>query len=1027
MKALKVLFSLVSVSLALPAVSAVVVQTDHPTRDLVIAEAVLAPPANSDSDAADAIQRELDAIGKKGGGTLFLKTGTYTLAKPLVLPLGVTLRGDYSAERPTSGTVLRIVGGRGDAEGPAAISLHPGAGLMGLVFWYPDQKLLDPAPYPWTVRTTLRPPVFPDNQTVADCTFVNSWRGLAIGPEGNELHTFRNLRICALETGFAIDSTTDIGRVSEVTVSPSVWAASGFPGAPDAQTLASWLRGHHTVGADYGRSDWEFIWRLRVDGYATGIRFRKGQRGLTNAVMADSDVTNCTVALDADALNGVGLAVYDSRLTGLEETVRFGEPFHSIVQFHSCRLGGKPFKTGTCATIVPGDGQPVRPEPLVMPNLKSFAFLDVTTFGASAGLEDNAPAFQKALDAAARAGGGTVYVPAGFYKFRANIRVPGGVELRGCSDVPHHTCSGGSVLMPYHGAGDENGAPFISLESGSGLRGLTMWYPEQTTIDPKPYPWTVRSLGRNCWLRDVNIGNGWQGADFATHPSDGHRISYVSGCCWRRGVFVGNSRTRGWVEDLQFNPHYSKRRVPGLPFAKNPPPPPARKEPVGGWESGYLRTSLEGFVFRDCADEQIRGTFLYAARDGIAFYGKNRAALLIHGTDTGARDVVVDQAEGGLLRAALAQLVPYESDTELEKGGIVLPETDAGTSEFHASQFWVDKPTLIQRGRGRVNLDQFNSVSGPVVVHNGFARIADGQFALAHREHVIVSNGLASVERNAFRNGALKVFDQRHRAVVRGSSFSSSTAGVKLPAAPPVDFLLDCEPGSAVKAVEGRIARQGGIRKVGEWSCRVVKDGDTHAVKLRARSDDPAYSFLYCEIAAVEIPVYPDTVLEYRFKPLNEKSRIMGLDLGFDEGRPLRECGVAVQSGQIKVGEWCVCRVPLARVAGRTVKSVMFKFDTRAGGGVFEALVDDVRFTTPNPRENWSTTAVLKDGVVTFEPPYPHKVFYTTDGHSVDARAKSFTGSLPLPKGTREFRWSPSLRDGSPSALEFPLAAPLAD
>lgn len=1000
--------------------SATAVKTIHFTRDLVIAEGVMRPVQNVDADVSDQIQWELDRVGENGGGTLFLAAGTYTLAKPLTLPVGVTLRGDYAAGKPSASTILRIVGGRGDENGPAAVSMNPGSGLVGLVFWYPEQKLLDPQPYPWTVRTVLCSRVAADNQTVEDCTFVNSWKGLSIGPEWNELHTFRRLRICALETGFAVDSTTDIGRVGEVTVAPAVWAESGFPGSPDEETIRGWLRGRDTVGADYGRSDWEFIWRLKIDGYATGIRFRRGQRGLTNAVMADSDMTRCGTALVAEALNGVGLAVYDSRLAGDEEVVRWGRGFNSIVQFHSCQFLGKPFPTGLYATVVSGDGHPVRPEPLVMPKMDKGTFLEVTAFGASSALKDNASAFQKALDAAAKTGG-TVYVPAGFYRFENNIRVPSGVELRGCTDVPHHTCSGGSVLMPCQGGSDELGVPFVSLAPGAGLRGLGFWYPNQNTISPIPYPWTVRSLGPGCWIRDVNIGNAWQGVDFASHPSDGHRISYLSGCCWRRGLFVGNSRTRGWVEDLQFNPHYSKRLAPGLPVAKSPAT--AGREPAGGWESGYLRRSLEGFVFRNCADEQIRGTFLYAARDGLAFYGTNKVTLLIHGTDTGARDVVVDQAEGSLLRVALAQLVPYECEADLEKGGIILPETDAGTSEFQASQFWVDKPTLIQRGKGRVNLEQFNSASGPVVVHSGFARIADGQFALALRPHVVVSNGLVSVERNTFREGALKVADPRRRAVVRGSSFSRLDGTMRLPTDAPVDFLLDCEPGSAEKAIEGRIAKQGGIRRVGDWSCAVVQDGDSHALRMRGRSDDPSYSYLYCEIAAPRIPVYPDTILEYRFKPMNLKSRIMAIDLGFSEGRPLRECGVGMHPGEVisRVGEWCHCRVPLGRVAGRTITSVMFKYDSRKGGGPFEALVDDIRLSTPNPRENWFTRAVLKDGVVTLEPPYPYPVHYTTDGRSVEASSPTFVGSLKLPAGAREFRWSPSLTDGSPSGLEFPL------
>ena len=1004
-------YCLLSVAALLAAhlIAATAVKTVHPTRDLVVAERVLAPAADPRADYSATLQGALDAVGKLGGGTVFLPAGHYTLAKPVELPVGVTLRGDFCREEPAKGTVLRIVGGRGDEEGPAAFTEQPGSALIGLVFWYPEQDLADPKPYPWTIRTTRRAKVANDGQAVFDCVLVNAWRGIAIGPEWNELHTFRNVRICALKTGFAVDSVTDIGRVSECAVSPSVWAASGLPGAPAAGVLADWLRARETVGADYGRSDWEFIWRLRVEGYRTGVRFRKGARGLTNAVMADCDVRDCGVALDVAALNGVGLAVYDCRLAGAEASVRLAEKLDSVVQFHHCEIAGKAPEKDDRSIVVKGEGIPVKAEtaPFRAPAVRDL--FDVAAFGASPSLDDNAGAFRKALDAAA-AKGGTVYVPAGYYRFKGNLRVPAGVELRGCTDAPHHTCSGGSVLMPLQGRGEESGEPFVSLAPGAGLRGLGFWYPEQTFPKPVPYPWTVRSLGPGCWVRDVNIGNGWQGVDFATNPSDGHVVSYLSGCCWRRALQVGRSAGTGWVEDLQFNPHYAARRAPGLPV-------PASLGKIPGDGAVLLRTQLEGFVFRDCADERVRGTFLYAARDGIAFHGRNRAEVLIHGTDTGARAWVLAQAEGSELRAALAQLVPYESPAEVEKGAVMALPGDAGASTFHASQFWVDRPTLVQRGRGSVELEVFNSLSGPVVVAGGAVRVADGQFRLGLPAHAEVTGGSARIECCSMRGGAFKVRDPGRRADCRGLSFSPQGRTGLLPDAPPKDFLLDCEPGSPVQAIEGRIAERGGLRKFSDWSCRVVPDGErNHAVRFRGKSDDPSYSFLYCQVAAPDVPVYPDTVLTYRLKPLNAKGREVTLDLLFTDGAVLRESGVA--PGGVRKAEadgWIRCRVGLA------VRSVMVRYDSRAGGEPVDALVDDIRLETPNPRENWSARAVLRDGVVTFDPPYPHRAYYTLDGRSVGADAASFTGSLRLPPGTREFRWSPSLRDGTPSGLEFPL------
>ncbi|MGN0853333.1 MAG: glycosyl hydrolase family 28-related protein [Kiritimatiellia bacterium] len=1016
MKPFALLFCVSLAAAGLPAVE--VVRTKFPTPDVVLAERVLAP---GPGDRAAEIQRALDAVGRDGGGTVFLPAGRYAVGAAIVLPVGVTLRGDYSRTRPSEGTVLCLTANRGEEDGPAAFTVGPGAGLLGLVFWYPEQTLSAPVAYPWTVRTSLRPPCANDCQTVADCRFVNAWNGLAIGPEWNELHTFRRLDICALKTGFAVDSTTDIGRVAEVEVSPAAWVSSGLPGAPAPEDLARWLLAHDTVGADYGRSDWEFIWRLRVSGYRTGIRFRKGRRGLTNAVMADSAIVSCATALQADALNGVGLAVYDSRFAGTQATVGLGEAFgNSLIQFHACSFAGPAVPASRWISAVEGDGAPVRPEPMARPAPASRCVASVLDFGADRHAADNTAAFQRALDRVGRTGG-TVYVPAGRYRFASGLVVPSGVELRGCTDVPHHTCSGGSVLLPCQGKGEEDGPPFISLMPGSGVRGMGFWYPEQPLNAPVAYPWTIRARGVDCWLTDVTIGNGWQGVDFASAPSGGHRISGLSGNCWRRALRVGQSGRRGWVEDLQFNPHYALRFPKDLPVTWGERDPAQSRNPPGGYHSGLLRARQEGFVFRDCADEQIRGTFLYATKTGLAFEGTNRATVLIHGTDTGVRGIAVDQAKGSRLAVALAQLVPHEATAPVEPAGIWLAPSDAGDSSFAASQFWVNHPTLVQNGAGRTVLAQFNSISGPVLLRNGRAEIRDGVFARALPGHVVVSGGTARIADCAFRDGALKVRDPDRRAVCRGSSPSLPVPVEALPAAPPADFALDCEPGSPVAVQEGTIARHGGIRRVADWSCRVEKTGTNHAIRLWGRSEDPAYSFLYCEVAKVRIPVYPDTALDYRVKALNPLGRVVTVDLAFDDRSVLRESGIPFR--QSPRGEWADVHVPLGRKAGRSVVSVMVRFDTRAGGGEFGALVDDIRLTTPNPRENWLSRPVVRDGVLTFEPPYPHAVWYTTDGRTVDSSAQQFTGSLALPSRMVEFRWSPSLRDGSPSEQEFALPA----
>jgi len=735
-------------------------------REYVIAERTLKPTDDLSVDRSSVLQRTLNEVGRNGGGTVFLRSGSYVLRQPIVVPVGVTLRGEYSGSTFHSDpcTVLRLYAGRGDENGQAAVTVNPGAGLVGLVFHYPEQSLENPTPYPWTISTAANPPVANDNQTVRCCALVNSWRGIKIGPEWNELHLLRDLRICALKTGISLDFVTDIGRMDRISLGPKNWLDFKnllLDYCPKEDELGKWMREHDTVGVDVGRSDWEFIRSLRVSNYRTGMRFRRSPKGLTNAVLANAFFTDCVVALDLDELNEVGLAVcvveFNSK-NGGDIPIRLGSKLKSDIQLHGVTVQDMEMIADPRIRICNSDPELVRIiksrydgmglTMMAFNATPEYGLYDVTDYGASSQLEDNAPAFRKAFEAAKK--GGTVYVPAGRYRFRGNIHVPSGVELRGCSEVPHHTCSGGSVLMPYQGRNDENGEPFITLAPKSGVRGLAVWYPEQTTIAPVPYPWTVRALGARCWVRDVNIGNGWQGVDFATHKTDRHFISYLSGCCWRRALAVAGAEG-GCVEDLQFNPHYSLRRAPGLPVAKNPPPP-VGKVPNAGWEAGELRNRLEGFVFTDCTNQWIEGTFLYAAKEGLVFKGANQAQVLIHGTDTGARGVVLDQKSGSKVDVFLAQLVPWEVPGTGDNAGIWTAPTDRGEAVFQASQFWAGPKTMIQRGSGTLTLDSLNSLSGPMAVYAGKVKIRAARYAHRKQAYVEVHGGEVQAEGLEIRN-----------------------------------------------------------------------------------------------------------------------------------------------------------------------------------------------------------------------------------------------------------------------------------
>jgi hypothetical protein len=115
--------------------------------------------------------------------------------------------------------------------------------------------------------------------------------------------------------------------------------------------------------------------------------------------------------------------------------------------------------------------KPARPE-------KLFPVTDFGARTADRGKTDCTEAFRKALAAAREAGGGTVFVPGGWWRLDGQIAVPSGVELRGCGETAGTHTSVGTTLFSYGHKGQENAEPFITLEPGSGLRGMVLYYPE---------------------------------------------------------------------------------------------------------------------------------------------------------------------------------------------------------------------------------------------------------------------------------------------------------------------------------------------------------------------------------------------------------------------------------------------------------------------------------------------------------------------------------------------------------------------
>lgn len=256
----------------------------------------------------------------------------------------------------------------------------------------------------------------------------------------------------------------------------------------------------------------------------------------------------------------------------------------------------------------------------------------VTDFGANGENEDNTAAFSAALNAASKTGG-TVYAPGKAYKIRGHLTVPEGVELRGCWNGQYMTEHDGTYLLAYDGYNCLDGEPFITMKKNSGLRGLTVFYPEQSHNGMVPFPWTVKGEGEGIWAVWLDIANAYKGIDLAENNCDNHYIDWVVGSPLTVGVYAGNSKTQGWVQNVHFNPNFGRCRFAG----------------VSGKYKELQLYECEAIKIGDCLNEHIFNSFVYGSRYGLGFVsqggGGAKATVIGHATDGSENGIIVYEAQ----------------------------------------------------------------------------------------------------------------------------------------------------------------------------------------------------------------------------------------------------------------------------------------------------------------------------------------------------------------------------------------------
>ncbi len=184
------------------------------------------------------------------------------------------------------------------------------------------------------------------------------------------------------------------------------------------------------------------------------------------------------------------------------------------------------------------------------------------------GAVDCTDGIQKALNHCEAAGGGTVYLPAGQYMITGSLKIPARVSLVGDWNDPDIVQGDdyGTVIFANVPSQDTNEGGLFNLGGSGGVVGVTVYYPNQSLDNVKPYPAIFYTDGRGgnymlSTVKNCTVINGYRGIGACCHTvnSNAHEqltVENVKGTFLYTAAEVYNQADVGTWENIVVSGRY---------------------------------------------------------------------------------------------------------------------------------------------------------------------------------------------------------------------------------------------------------------------------------------------------------------------------------------------------------------------------------------------------------------------------------------------------------------------------------------
>ena len=323
---------------------------EYPAEDVGVATYTVTTDFNADptgvKNSLDAFQTALTKLGEnRRGGVLFVQAGRYRISGKLVIPTGVTIRGEWKRPvkgKPVEGTILMVDMQSGsETESGAFITMEPSTALTHLTIWYPHQDPDNIKPYPPTILYGREGVWGNDYCNVRHVTLVNSYSGIVLSRKnGGGCPNIYDVYGTPLSRGIEIDHIADVGRFEWIHFSPDYWADSGLEGAPQAGgAYADWIYKHGT-GIVMRRNDWSYTCYVDIEGYNKGFStgLCVGGDGAPNGHNYEFNLRNCETGIYVDGTSSAGIMFTRAHIEDCEKGVVVTSASTGPVQFYGCEI-----------------------------------------------------------------------------------------------------------------------------------------------------------------------------------------------------------------------------------------------------------------------------------------------------------------------------------------------------------------------------------------------------------------------------------------------------------------------------------------------------------------------------------------------------------------------------------------------------------------------------------------------------------------------------------------------------------------